>query len=205
MPHRTSKRNIEIAHRYKNGETSTSLACDYGISASRIQQILSGKFGLSAEDGGAFQQRQDRLRERASELDRICLERHGCTHKQYRAVRKIGPKLKARGYASPLEAYRQQKRNAVMRGIAWEFDFWTWWNVWRRSGKWLERGRSASEYVMSRKGDIGPYSVDNVEIKTAQENWAEFGCLISVRASTKIKRPKRVPKRLREHLHWAIV
>jgi len=40
---------------------------------------------------------------------------------------------------------------------------------------WLEkRGRGKSEYVMARKGDIGPYSPENVECLTIQtDQWPE--------------------------------
>jgi hypothetical protein len=67
-----------------------------------------------------------------------------------------------------------QRQNARRRGIKWDLPFDTWMKIWMDSGHWHERGvKTPGSYVMSRKGDQGPYSVDNVEIKTNRENLSE--------------------------------
>jgi hypothetical protein len=66
--------------------------------------------------------------------------------------------------------YTQQLCQARKRKIDWLFTFESWWKMWEESGKWKERGRKAGQYCMARKGDIGPYSVDNVEIVTIEKN-----------------------------------
>jgi hypothetical protein len=72
--------------------------------------------------------------------------------------------------ARPDVKYKLQERQAAKRGIAWLFTFETWWEVWRKSGKWHERGSKSGQYVMCRKGDIGPYSPENVFIATTRRN-----------------------------------
>jgi NUMOD3 motif-containing protein len=66
--------------------------------------------------------------------------------------------------------YREQHNNALARGIAWHFDFDTWFDVWLRSGHWHERGRRRGQYVMHRRDDTGEYSTANVVIITNAAN-----------------------------------
>ena len=54
--------------------------------------------------------------------------------------------------------------------IGWEFTFDSWLEVWLQSGKLDQRGTHEGGYVMARKGDIGPYSPDNVDIILHSEN-----------------------------------
>jgi hypothetical protein len=42
--------------------------------------------------------------------------------------------------------------------------------MWQDSGKWEQRGRKQGQYCMARKGDVGPYSPDNVDIITIRQN-----------------------------------
>jgi hypothetical protein len=67
-----------------------------------------------------------------------------------------------------------QRQNARRRGIDWDLSFDAWIKIWTDSGHWHERGiKSNNAYVMSRLGDQGPYSVDNVVIKTNYANVME--------------------------------
>ena len=66
--------------------------------------------------------------------------------------------------------YTQQLCQARNRNIEWLFTFDTWWKMWDESGKWEHRGRKANQYCMARKGDIGPYSPDNVDIVLCFKN-----------------------------------
>jgi hypothetical protein len=71
------------------------------------------------------------------------------------------------------KCYRFQKHMAKVRGIDWLFSFNTWLEVWHISGKLHLRGVRRGCYQMCRPGDVGPYSPDNVVIKTADENKTE--------------------------------
>ena len=70
--------------------------------------------------------------------------------------------------------YNDHKSGAKRRGIPWHFTIEEWMGVWERSGKYHERGIGMQQYCMSRKGDAGPYSVDNVLICTNAENTSEL-------------------------------
>jgi hypothetical protein len=72
-------------------------------------------------------------------------------------------------------AYYKQRRSAKYRDIEWLFTFEEWLALWLASGKLDQRGLRKDQYVMARKGDVGPYSVSNVEICTASENGAQRG------------------------------
>ena len=69
-----------------------------------------------------------------------------------------------------LKSYAKRRVDRNGDPIGWEFTFDTWLEVWIQSGKLDQRGTHEGGYVMARKGDIGPYSPDNVDIITHSEN-----------------------------------
>ncbi len=86
---------------------------------------------------------------------------------------------------TPKGRYQQQKWRAKDRGIGWQFSFESWWDMWTKSGHWSDRGTAQNCYVMSRKGDIGPYSPENVFIQPMTDN-------VSQRPQNKAHFPKGV-------------
>jgi hypothetical protein len=70
-----------------------------------------------------------------------------------------------------LHRYKHHRARAKSRGILWELTFEEWWDIWAKSGKWEDR-RSGG-YCMARRGDVGPYSKDNVRIASCTENLQE--------------------------------
>lgn len=85
------------------------------------------------------------------------------------------------------QAYYTHKFNAInKRDIEWSFTFESWLKTWHDSGKWEQRGRRTGQYVMSRFNDAGPYSPDNVQIVTSEENHRE--CVNVTRPHTRIDR-----------------
>jgi len=69
-----------------------------------------------------------------------------------------------------IKAYTQHKSNAKTRGIDFLFTFEQWRDWWIATGKWDQRGRGRGKYCMRRRGDIGPYSIDNVFCGTNEDN-----------------------------------
>jgi hypothetical protein len=67
-------------------------------------------------------------------------------------------------------SYKSQRDQAVKRGIKFLLSYDEWLDVWDRSGKMLLRGAKAGCYCMGRKGDVGPYAVDNVYIIPVEQN-----------------------------------
>lgn len=68
------------------------------------------------------------------------------------------------------DRYLTQKHGAAKRNIEWLLTFEQWLKIWLDSGHLEERGNKKNQYCMSRYGDIGPYSVDNVFIQKHGEN-----------------------------------
>jgi hypothetical protein len=66
--------------------------------------------------------------------------------------------------------YRAQKYQARSRKLGFTLTFEEWCKLWNDSGHWNDRGVGSGKYVMSRKGDIGPYSLDNVFIQSFEQN-----------------------------------
>jgi hypothetical protein len=69
-----------------------------------------------------------------------------------------------------LSIYTRQKCMAKYRQIDWQISFEDWSKIWDQSGKWEQRGRGKGKYCMSRIGDTGPYSADNVFIQECVKN-----------------------------------
>lgn len=157
--------HADIVSQFRSGKTLQQIGTQYGVTRERIRQLLAYG-GITGKHGGKAAITKLAALRRRAEQDARYLEMHGCTFAQYRYV------MKATGRKAQ-DAYKIQRVNARSRGIAWEFNFWSWWQVWQQSGKWDERGRTSGRYVMARIGDEGPYSPTNVTIKTCNENIAE--------------------------------
>lgn len=73
-------------------------------------------------------------------------------------------------YTKLKTAFASQKNHARQRGIIFLLTFEEWLNIWITSKKLNQRGRKKGQYCMARYGDVGPYSIDNVEIIVSQLN-----------------------------------
>ena len=67
---------------------------------------------------------------------------------------------------TPRGKYVDSRQNARRRGIEWFLSFDEWWAAWEPY--WPERGRDG--YMMCRKVEPGPYSVENIYIGTSSQN-----------------------------------
>lgn len=166
-------RAADMERRYRAGETLQQIGTHYGITRERVRQILARR-GVTREEGGQhFKTLQGREQCRQRREARY-LAHYGCTYEQFWSVNPRGYSVRDDYYRTPIGAFQNQRRNARERGIAWGFPtFWSWWQVWDKSGHWNERGRGHG-YVMARHGDSGPYSPQNVKIVLATENVAEY-------------------------------
>ena len=86
--------------------------------------------------------------------------------------------------------YRDQKSSAKERDIPFLLDFVEWLVIWDMSGKLDDRGRLKGQYVMARKGDIGPYAWWNVDIIQCGENVSQAQVGRKIPASVILKRLK---------------
>lgn len=63
-----------------------------------------------------------------------------------------------------------QRGNASKRSIDWNLSLEEYIQIWQSSGVWDKRGKGPGRYVMSRFGDKGSYSIDNVFIQSWEQN-----------------------------------
>jgi hypothetical protein len=71
------------------------------------------------------------------------------------------------------QAYRSQVHSCRRRGIEMQFNLKAWWDWWQIDGRWERRGRRGNGLVMARRGDVGPYSPENVYCATNDQNTAD--------------------------------
>ena len=69
---------------------------------------------------------------------------------------------------NPYYKFYSHRQGSIRRGIRFDLTFEEWWKIWQDSGHWEERGTQG--FHMCRKGDIGPYSIDNVVIEHHSKN-----------------------------------
>lgn len=163
---------------YKAGSTLEEVGAKFGISRERVRQIIKALSVDRLDGGGAirsFKNTSDKVAYLQAKNERQ--EAHiratwGLSLDDYRAhIAEHGTSSLA---SSPMRKYVQHRKNALWRGIEWNFTFADWWRVWQESGKWDQRGRvtgGTHGYVMARYGDGDtPYSVDTVYICTQSQN-----------------------------------
>lgn len=142
----------EIMGMRSDGKSVPEIAAIYGVTPQSI-------YNLASKAGTPLGQHKPTL-SKSAKRDVKCVAKWGCTYEQYQGVLKAG--------ATQLFANHRQR--AKKRAIPFEMTLWEWWSVWQKSGKWDQRGNRRDQYVMARKGDVGPYSVKNVYITTQTQN-----------------------------------
>jgi lambda repressor-like predicted transcriptional regulator len=150
-----------MAAMYRAGKTLAEIGALYGVTRERVRQILTKRQGMTAADGGQSVKALARRAAIKSRRDKKCIEKHGCTYDQYRELVRL---------QKPTKAWIRQRNRAKNRGIEWNLKLWDWWQIWQKSGKWSQRGRTKGDYVMCRFGDIGAYEIGNVYIATTSHN-----------------------------------
>jgi DNA-binding CsgD family transcriptional regulator len=160
-----------MAALYREGKTLEYIGAQFGLTRERVRQIVR-RAGVSASDGGYAMTSEARRRMAALRRDEASLQKYGCTHAQFLALRDLQKQaiLFSRG---PIGAFQRQRANAKVRSIEWRLTLWQWWTIWQESGKWEQRGRERGQFCMSRIGDAGAYEAGNVRIVTVTENISE--------------------------------
>lgn len=145
------------------GATVSQLAAQRGVSRQRISQKLQA-LGLS-ELYQSLQgiSRAQKHSAREDEEEANCMKRWGCDLRTRREINRERAGV----------AYTRQRENAKRRGIAWDMSLGQWWEIWQKSGQWKNRGIYKGQYCMSRLGDVGPYSPENVAIIPNADNARE--------------------------------
>lgn len=180
-------RAIEFKSLYENGKTLKEIGNQFFISRERVRQVLNKKFGITRLDGGKSTQMIFKIRDKLEvkkyqneQKDRKSLKTFGCSRE---FLDLYGDWKKG----SLAMAFLNQKRSAKNRSIKWFLSFHEWIDIWHESGKIDERGKGSGKYVMSRICDLGPYSKDNINIITHNENSKESRAMDKVRKQQRIQ------------------
>jgi hypothetical protein len=137
----------------------------YGITRERVRQILAKVSGETLLGGASLRSMFTRIhKEKSVKAESKCFDFYGCS---LETRNKYG---KVTDTSSLTHKFRQQKNNSARRGIEFLFTLPEWIEVWEKSGHLEDRGFGGGKYCMSRICDLGPYSIDNVEIKRHEEN-----------------------------------
>ncbi|MFA6204179.1 MAG: hypothetical protein WC710_13465 [Gallionella sp.] len=158
-----------VSSLYEAGNAGTAISTMLGISATRVYQLLR-KSGVKIRPQAFKVDPSTKAELVASIRNRKEFENFGCSKSDMKQIQ-IAYSFAGK---DPLSLYHDQKYKAMLRGIAWEFNFKTWMDVWIESGCWFQRGKRRGEYVMSRRLDQGPYSPENVKIITTENNLSEY-------------------------------
>ncbi len=151
-----------IVQLFVDGKTMQEIGEKFCISRERVRQILK-KNGVDSSSGGYAIQPKDRGAKRVSAIDKRSIEKYGISREDMDKYRAAGV----------VESFRRQRNSAKTRGIAWHLSFAQWIGIWESSGKLSERGRGKNGFCMTRNKDEGPYSIENVSIKSTIENGRE--------------------------------
>lgn len=156
-----------------HGKTYLEIGRKFGLTTERIRQIISQgcrirKIHFDYKCGGKFKAAVLRDREKCKKRYYAFMPLYKCTRGEYDLINR---KAKFKGYSEKIYLpFCQQKQNAKIRNIKFELSFPQWYEIWSQSGKLGVRGKGRNGYVMSRYGDMGAYSIGNVEIISAVQN-----------------------------------
>ena len=141
----------EMAALYSTSMTLQQIGDKYGLTRERIRHILKKELGLTAKNG-VTAARFAALREnRRRDHEARWMEKQGCTVAQWRSI-------PARARA----AFMMQRSNARRYNEAWALSMWEWWELWRTSDRWEQRGRG--RHVLGRLDRSKPWALGNVAV-----------------------------------------
>lgn len=194
-PTRDTSRDARMIEMFRTGRTLQEIGNEYGITRERVRQILA-RYGITRLDGGihaqAIANEARREAQRGQSRDGRSLLYYGCTRGELLA---LNDGMLACVKGSKAERFRNQKNQAMHRGIRWMLTFPQWLGLWNESGKWEQRGLGRDLYCMARVGDTGPYSLGNVYITTCAANVADYQTTLKKRGVVCADGYRRLPER----------
>lgn len=153
---------------YKSGKTLAEIGQEAGVSRQRVHQIFKKNGVTSAGNGARVRPSAKKLAQAANLVQRTARIRASWDLSLDEYDAHVAQYGSSTGTDSPMRRYIEQRRNAKITNVAWEFTFKTWWALWEQSGKWEERG--VGKYVLGRQGDAStPMSPTTCKVTTVSE------------------------------------
>lgn len=156
-------RDQDIVTRFKSGQTLREISAAIGITYQAVHLRLQ-RMGIHRQEGGISLRAAIKSKERITKRDQLALRTFGVSSHEKQELEKKYPRC--------LHKYRQQRNNAIQRGVEWQLNIAEWIKVWEESGHFHERAKNG--YVMARYGDSGPYAAGNVYICTSSQNVKDY-------------------------------
>jgi len=180
---KNDKRAEDMREMFISGKTLQEIGDKYNVCRERVRQILKKNFNIVGINGGRYvkatpnkiETEIKKRKHKELSIQARYAKHFSCSIEQFLEINKEHW-VQTNRFANkcPASAYFQQKISAKKRGIEWNITFPEWWKIWEQSGQWGNRGVHMNQYVMTRIGDIGGYSKDNIVIKTSMENIREY-------------------------------
>lgn len=159
-----------IVSRWKAGVSCGQISAELGVTRQAVHSRLK-RMGVDLKSGGTKKRKRLDDEKRAANRENKAVDRLvylGISAEEDRRITEVYGGYKT-GKSHPRQRYNMQRRNSAYRGIEWKFsNFGEWWAIWR--DEFDKRGRGATNLVMARHDDHGPYSPDNVFLITSSEN-----------------------------------
>lgn len=140
--------------------TMQQIADRYGVTRSRIQQIIANQ-GVTRMDGlihkRAVLRKQHRRALSAMRKSNSIIDRWGCTHEEMIRLNGGRP-MKEHGTLA--YAFKQKRNNALRQHAKWYITFPEWCALWK--GHAFPNGLSRNAECVCRINPSKPYTIDNV-------------------------------------------
>jgi hypothetical protein len=162
-------RTEQMVDRYLQGQTLQEIGDFFNLSRERIRQLLKTQ-GISRVKGGITVKKVQKAQTAREQKAKKHLAYWGCSREDRLQMEAQLSSEKHYYRGGVRTVFSEQRNNAKHRGIGWTLTYADWMHIWLASGKWAHRGRGHGHYVMSRIGDRGDYSKENVFIQLADIN-----------------------------------
>jgi len=150
-----SARDAAICALYREGATLKSIGAHFALSYEGVRRIAA-KAGLSKRNAGMAARRS--AKPSVNRAEGACFRTYGCTRRE-----------RDEASAEERTAFVQQRKNIRRDGVVWRLSLSEWRALWRKSGRWNQRGQGPSRYGMTRIDFACAVEIGNVEIVVNRE------------------------------------
>jgi hypothetical protein len=175
-------------------KTMEEIGAMYGLTRERVRQLIK-RHGVTKVNSGrrmrVTEEKFDKAHKTREKRERFFQVKWGMSESDF--LRLNDDRL-INGYGSKSMAFKEQRRNARLRGLEFTLTFEQWVGIWNDSGKWHKRGVGKGKYSMGRRNDSGGYTLGNVFIVGNEQNAADYQAELKLRGVQCPDGWKRLPE-----------